>query len=284
MDEYRMAAMAWQAAPGGLFKYRPYHREWCQWVDAMILKGEARFTPMGEFDDPFEGRPYAEAAHQETEKQLYASRRAHVRAQVTLRGASRKDAERQAALITAETLPQKVAQVEEEMRTALARDCQVFCLSATRELPMQWSLYANCHRGVCVHFNSAVEPVSIALPVTYSERYPCLPVPRFKNQTDLELVAQCALVKAKWWEHQQEFRLLRWTFPGIASADLGIPWVGQNGYLPLEAVSGITLGARVSEESRTHLVELCRARNPAIPVHQATLAEREFALKLERIG
>jgi hypothetical protein len=133
MDEYRMAAMAWQSAPGGLFKYRPYHREWCQWVDAMILKGEARFTPMGEFDDPFEGRPYAEVAHQETEKQLYASRRAHVRAQVTLRGVSRKDAERQAALITAETLPQKVAQVEEEMRTALARDCQVFCLSATRD-------------------------------------------------------------------------------------------------------------------------------------------------------
>jgi hypothetical protein len=76
MDEYRKAAMSRLAAPSGLFKYRRYHGECCQWVGAMILKGEARSTPVAEFDDPFEGRPCVEAAHQEPEKQLYASCRA----------------------------------------------------------------------------------------------------------------------------------------------------------------------------------------------------------------
>jgi hypothetical protein len=242
-----------------------------------------KFSRLEEFDDPFEGRPYAEAAYPDPEKQIHATRRAHVRAQI-LRGVSRKVAEREVAALTIEDCRQNIVKIQEKMRSDLAHDCQLLSLSASRDHPMLWSLYADMHRGVCIHFDSNVDPISVALRVTYSEHHALLPVPRHRNQTSDELLTQCALLKAKWWEHQEEFRLLRLDMPGNRFVDLGLKWNGQIATLPPAAIAGLTLGARIDPAHQRRLVELCRAREPAISVWQAKLADREFALIFEQVA
>jgi hypothetical protein len=276
--------MAWHAAPAGLFKFRPYRDEWLTWVDAIVNRGEVRFSALGDFDDPFEGRPYAEAVHEDVDKQIYVMRRAHVRAQMELQGVDRKTAEKGAAAINAQTWKDLVVKVQRKMREDLTRNCFVLSLSATREHPMQWSLYADMHRGVCVHFNTQIDPISVAMEVTYSEQYARLPVPRRGYQTGEQLLEQCALVKATWWAYQREFRLLRQSVPEHQWTDLGVNWNGQNALLPVSAVNGITLGARIGRNEQARLVELCAGREPPIPVFAAELAEREFALTFRQIA
>jgi hypothetical protein len=92
------------------------------------------------------------------------------------------------------------------------------------------------------------------------------------------------LRKALWWAHQEEFRLLSVDMPGNRFAGLGLTWNGQIACLPLAAINGLTLGARINPDDQAHLIELCQRRDPAISVWQAQLADREFALVFEQVA
>src|SRR5258708_16033420 len=116
--------MAFQVATKGLYKFRPYNDSWAEWVEAILLRGEVKFSRLEEFDDPFEGRPYAEAAYPDPEKQIHATRRAHVRAQI-LRGVSRKVAEKEVAALTIEDCRQNLVTIQEKLPPNLSHAYQL---------------------------------------------------------------------------------------------------------------------------------------------------------------
>jgi hypothetical protein len=87
----------------------------------------------------------------------------------------------------------------------MVRHFRIICVCGNAFNPLLWSHYADAHRGMCLEFNSTIEPFSRAAAINYVPQYPQIALSKAKLDSLLEI---SLLTKAKWWEYEQEFRLI----------------------------------------------------------------------------
>jgi len=83
---------------------------------------------------------------------------------------------------------------------------------------LMWSYYANSHRGMCLKFDLLADPVAFFIPlkVDYVQEYPYWNHIKGDNNAS---VTKLASTKAKQWEHEQEYRILKFRKSGSHSFD-----------------------------------------------------------------
>jgi hypothetical protein len=135
------------------------------------------------------------------------------------------------------------------------------------DIPM-WAYYADSQRGVCLRFVAPLllkwEGCLPPIPVSYLPEYPEV---QFYQDTVFDRTRLTVGAKAKVWEHEREWRIVRSAGRGPHRFDPA-------------ALDGIILGCGVSERNEERIRKLVAQRDPPIDVLRARPAERAFKLDI----
>lgn len=254
-----------------LYKFKSLEGDGLKHFEAMVVFSEFYFAHPHEFNDPFECRPrFTVSLETDDPALLQAKHRTYVDNMVTeLR---RDPAERE------RLLQRPIVEGVEALTDAYRphgiehRMLQVFCMSTTKRDPLIWAHYANGHRGACVHLNQLYVPFASALKVSYETDYPTIPILDKLPPDEVHRLALC--VKGWEWRHEVEYRVIRYLRSPKANMDM--EWKGQIGRASPNAVTGVTLGARISRKNEADVLAMVRHRSVEIPVWKAEPEEGRF--------
>jgi hypothetical protein len=144
----------------------------------------------------------------------------------------------------------------------------VFSMCASRDYFSMWDEYGDKRHGLCIHFRVNVgAPFGFAQQVDYLvPPLPPLLIP-FGEMTDMEVGRIATLTKAKSFEHEREFRLIK--YPQTTFEDFGIRFDGQFAHFSDQEVIAISIGDQMPAEDIEMLRSMVAARRIQIPIHIA---------------
>lgn len=107
----------------------------------------------------------------------------------------------------------------------------VLCLTAKNDNILMWSHYSDCHRGVCVKFDTLKDCPSFYRPirVKYNDKYPS-----FNYIKERNALGESMFHKSKEWEYENEYRVLK-------TAGYGLNAISK------ESVVSIIFGCKIEE-------------------------------------
>lgn len=255
--------------PEHFYRYRSLVGSNAAHVERTVHFGEIYFPKPASFNDPFDCRPSFsfEATKDEMtsyyrrldEKYLSGlnreQRRQHVRDKL-------RDWER------SPRNPETLRRFTELHTKQITEDIGVLCLSEVSDDILMWSHYADSHRGVCLQFDGYFEDFANAQKVIY------LPVrPRINPfcQGRTEMMEAALLTKAEHWKYEREWRIVQYeSGPGLKR-------------IPPESLTGIVLGAQISEKDTETVLGWARSRVHPIGVFQASIDDRRFSLNIHEV-
>jgi hypothetical protein len=259
-----------------------------------------RYSQLGAFNDPFEGRPEITALAikedilttmgrvlPEEIRQAYDQLPAHVRTTITY------------GQVLA--LAEHLAKVNEpEMLSALEsigiaagsfftgkidQVLGVLCLSEVPDSLLMWAHYASSHTGFVVEFDalhasfheqkSDEDDLRHIRRVYYRESRPSAPL---SDMSAIELF----LVKSGHWGYEREWRIVRPLADATATVPAD-PYPIALFEIPPAAVSGVIMGSRMSDAAAATLRQAVRA-NPdlaAVRIRRAVADSSQFLLRFQ---
>jgi hypothetical protein len=158
---------------------------------------------------------------------------------------------------------------ESLLKSALKQ--RIVCLAMRPDDLLLWAHYGDAHRGMCIEFNSAMEPFSKALPIWYEDLFPKLDLAKWDADSIVRLVL---LTKAKCWEYEKEFRLLANDVEGSWYARCDQDLID----LPKGAVRAIHLGHKCTLEQIEEVRCLVRRFAPDVKLYSWVRVLGEFKI------
>lgn len=249
----------------------------------IVLESKLWFSTPGGFNDPFEARPHIDWGLESSPptKEYIASMTEQLMPMYS-------DAERaETVSLGVERLAKPdwttvLQGIDQQVKDAF-RKTSMLCFSTDEKNVLMWSYYASGHAGFCLGFEfpepwmcDADGTESFEIPieeVKYADRYPYVKFDSdLRDPLVLEKVVQLAvLTKSNDWLHEKEWRCLR---PLIL-----------DGHQPFAttALKSVTLGFRMPDPRKEEMKELLRQRNHPIELFQASIEERSFGVRIDRI-
>lgn len=272
--KYRYAAACGKTT---LYKFRAYStEEQKQRVREILVEHKVYFARPTQLNDPFDMSPHLVVATREeflAGAHRYFERNQDISADVR---------QRQLSYLEACDLEDHHRVTQKRIREHLDDNYWVFSLAGNRDHPMLWSHYASGHTGLCIHFRSTAESVfSAAIATIYSEDRAVINLDFFEPEQRGGALSSTVLRKGDFWSYEDEYRLCR--FPDVDYSGLPIRFSGQHATIPASNLSGISLGARMSEKHVAELMMLAAEHSPPLPVWQVHESEG-YDLKFRRIG
>lgn len=176
----------------------------------------------------------------------------------------------------------------------------VHCLSTTYNDILMRSHYAEKHSGICIGFDSGVEPFCSAREVHYSDERPRVSVLHSALNTE-QLIRDVLFRKSKHWQYEREWRIVKRPIKPdelnyykslylsepskedqIAQLLANEGGVGFYEFDP-SAIRKIYVGACANSGSLTRLSQLLSEKNMSIKVLQMKLDPGYFALREEKL-
>jgi hypothetical protein len=168
------------------------------------------------------------------------------------------------------------------------KDFGVTCFSSKTDTILLWSHYANNHRGVCLEFDGdMLKKFGTLGQVSYVDKYmeenqgvrilyddkPDTKVQR-ENLSPMQNAAlnvfAGVLTKAKCWEYESEFRLIR-DYP---ESNVGVF------EMPQKTITGIIFGCQCSAEDKIKYARMAIENNYKANLSQAKLAQNTYSLEI----
>lgn len=279
--------------PPKLYKYFSPER-----VDVLTQKS-FRYTPLGEFNDPFEGRPHVDGLTSEDKalalfeeclpdelengfKGLPEEIKAHVSKEDYLNLMLPAMRANKATLLS--MLSNAGSTIISNLPNQLDQKMGALCLSEICDSLLMWAHYGNSHSGFVIEFNShhpyfhqqagVQDELRHLRRVLYRETRPS------GMLTDLE-GSDVFLVKSSHWTYEREWRIFR----PLSDADKVIPTSSGKLYLyqiPSEAITGIVFGARTPLEFRNSTLNLIKSTADLshINIRTCFADPKEFAIRI----
>lgn len=266
-----------------------------------VLKGcMVRYSPLGVFNDPFEGRPEilsvtssqeAKEAFQaiipEAIKEALDSVPANFKALIpspVLETWIRAQmvAKESEMLGLLQSFTPKIAQI---MSSTFDKELGAFCLSEVPDSLLMWSHYGASHAGFALefdarhaHFHQQKGPEDEfrhLRRVEYRETRPSA------NLTDFNGV-DVFLVKSGHWAYEREWRIFR----ALQESDSVIPAEPYSFHLfrfPPDALRSVILGARATSETKASIQEILLANRELkhVMLRRARADDSHFLLRIE---
>lgn len=86
----------------------------------------------------------------------------------------------------------------------------VCCFSSVNDDILMWSHYGDMHKGIVLEYNTVHDPFKWARAVNYVVEYRSFDLLKYIfDEIDLEEYVSPAYIKAKQWEYEKEWRILR---------------------------------------------------------------------------
>lgn len=115
----------------------------------------------------------------------------------------------------------------------------ILCLSSEPDNILLWSHYAKDHKGVCLVFDISkdIESFTTPLKVDYDNHYP-----KYNYIRNPEMVLKVALKKAKMWNYEKEYRVLK-------TSGYGLRFINK------DALVGIIFGVKINHNDNGYKEE-----------------------------
>ncbi|MGH8309809.1 MAG: DUF2971 domain-containing protein [Steroidobacteraceae bacterium] len=276
-DLARRMGFAWALGIDTLYKFKGFTGDQRDHVIDMLEHSRFYFSVPDQFNDPYDVAPVIALGGDPKDPAFLAELEAKELASLKRRGLN--DAQIEAYRKASGTdISQLAAGARDDLRFKMRRDTRIFCMSAEQCHPLQWSHYADRHRGLCLHLRCAAgKPLGLARRVEYrTDREPIL-LP-LERQSHDEIVERLILLKADFWSYEREYRIV---------GDVGVDWGATlNGrYLDIDrdVLTGVTIGMWMPEPDQTALLALIDKHHPALPVWKAVEDFDRFWIKVERL-
>lgn len=272
-----------------LYKYMPVQSEGALERLVAILRGRIYYSSPAIFNDPFEMSAMFDAPDQHevmalldetgplTDLYLSKSARAKIYCQV------------RATLGTNRV-------VSREWIESLG----VLCLTTSPDDLLMWAHYAQNHTGICLGFDSGLEPFSTAQPVRYQEgRARVAPLNAVSREQ--QLVEKVLFVKSPHWRYESEWRCIKRPVRDDEKAyyrdlyrqqpdkcdDIAQLLASEGGpghyEFDVSALRRIYLGARMRPEWKERVVAAIDADAPLVKIHEMSLDSRYFKLNAQKL-
>lgn len=253
-----------QPLPPTLCRYRSISELARQRTQRVVETGTHYFASPSSFNDPFDCRPNFTLEGTDVDvrnylRDVWARQAPHL-----------PEAERHAEVEAILSDPSRDPRIAENNRLfAAAYDSMftaqvgVLCLSEVYDDILMWSHYADCHRGICLIYDTNYEFFAHAQPVRYRQDRPRVnPI----TQTKEQMLDNAIFTKSSAWDYEREWRIIHYQ-----------QGVGER-QSPQTALKAIVLGVALSGSDR-RLVEAWARASPANPtVLRAQLSPSEFSV------
>ena len=175
--------------PERLYKYRT--------IDSAIItlrEPSIYLSSITDFNDPYEGHYLLDADNTKQEWFNF----------LHTQGGDSCEAEALAQQLISD--PQKAKEFQEKSINNVLSSSGVYCFGKKCDNILMWAYYAEDHRGVCIEFDPLKddELCNILLPINYSNNYV-----QFNYLKDNSGPTKAILQKAKCWEREEEYRLIK---------------------------------------------------------------------------
>lgn len=265
-----------------LYKYRPDNRHTLD----IIKHQELYFSFTEDFNDPFDSRVLV-AHFSGNESQWNANAEKYDIPEDIKRGAMK----------TFESLKFDGDKIREVYEKQKFKTFIVYCMSEIKDNILLWGHYTNCHRGVCLGFETSAHRNTLCLRMndpkldaflegTYSRFLPLLevkyqcdypePYDIFQGKTDD--LTKFLITKGKDWKYEQERRII-------------LPYAEINTrvlHYDRSALKEVILGRNMSNTFKSDIISLLRSEYAAkgckVDIFQSELDDREYKLNIKQIN
>ncbi len=162
---------AWYFGCDTLYKFRSFSRGKSRERVLDTIENSRIYLPHPpDFNDPFDCSPVVVHGGDPDDPEYFRAVEANERRMQKAQGVTgaRLDRLRKREGVTIHDLPKAA---EAHLRNALRDDVRILCLSANPLHPLQWSHYADSHRGLCLHFRCRPgTPFGLARQVRYRKK------------------------------------------------------------------------------------------------------------------
>lgn len=143
----------------------------------------------------------------------------------------------------------------------------VSCFSRNNSSLLMWSHYADSHRGICLEFDSQVEPFSKSFEVTYKSKIPKINMDSLLNEElDSEFIKKLLSFKSIDWKHEDELRIFHQE--------------SNKSYVyPSNSLKAIYFGIRADQSDIEIVCSIIKAQNPNVKFYRMEKKELTFGIK-----
>ncbi len=239
---------------------------------SLLSTGQMKFSRPDSFNDPWDCRVHYQVPTEPAEKKrilayLIEMHRKHHP------GIDEAERQRRANEFMANPAKFKGAfvQMEKGMYAELCRQYRIYCLTEDPASPLMWGHYAASHTGICLEFDTRLNPFPAVEQVQYLTTYPA---------RDLPTMGQEPLVtKAIYWAYEAEWRLIA-EERAAARSPLTLKTNNDFFTLPSGVLKSVTIGALADETSRRLIHDLLNNHATGVAVRQAALARDRYELTI----
>ncbi len=249
--------------PEYLYRYRHLENKHREYTQRILTDSVLYFASPSSFNDPFDCKVHFQPTSLSELRKRYEQSMHRLRPDLARAGRRTKarDDFRQRDL--KEVMKKTTGKTQDSVNKL-----GVLSLSATDKNILLWSHYAAGHTGLCLRF-SGISNSSFfgrAQQVKYSVGYPKVSVGVGPfNSTDVEALL---FTKAKAWDYEQEWRIID-----------NKKGFGEKRFPP-ELLTGVILGARMSQEDRDEVLRWIEKRNRPVEICEAVVSSNSFSLNI----
>jgi hypothetical protein len=276
-EQPRQLGLAWALGVDTLYKFKGFAGEQRDHVIDMITNARIYFSRAEQFNDPLDVAPVIALGGDPKDPKFVEALEAKELEMMRSKGMA--DAEIDAYRKTnGSDIFALAAGSRVAVRKAIREATRIFCLSAEQCHPLQWSHYADQHRGLCLHFSSAPGvPFGLSRKVTYSQDRKPILIP-LDRQQESAIFDRFVMVKADFWSYEHEFRIV--VGPGV---DWGGSLDGDFVSFDPDRLTGVTIGMRMPARDEAELVALIHAQRPHMKIWRAVEDFDRFWMHIEEV-
>ena len=240
-----------------------------KFVEHLFLEKKLYHSLSNAFNDPFEGKPHFSM---EAKGNKPKAIKEHLIKVARDNGMNKKDA---TTLITNSLKdPNFIPNSISEATNKTFNELRICSFTTDKDNLLFWSHYANSHKGICIEFDASIMPIAFAYKVEYSEKYPQITYPIPPD----ERAFKPALVKAKAWEYENEYRTM--FIPNV----IRLPSDGESLFLDSSTITNVYIGSEISDIDKQAMLDIIKKSdfNPAI--WQASLSGNSFDLEFRQLN
>jgi hypothetical protein len=272
------------STPPVLYKY--YAIE--PWLPDLLAGNSLQFSSRTTFNDPMDSRP-GFRWEVETQKGL-----AHAKDKVKRTGlAPAARVQLLQKLVRQHSKPRPFDKID--INTGFDQ-IGILSLAERWDNMLLWAHYGKMHRGICIGFRTGIDVFQEARRVLYSDDQPVILRP---SDDDVTIVNKAFFTKARCWDYEEEWRILKYWFnKGVNGEELpayvGSKWLTKDGnflskdigagryHFSITAIESITIGMHASDDDLMLVKSSARAAGISATIYKVCLPNLKYFLQRKR--
>jgi len=250
-----------------LYKYYKFDK----YTEKIFTHNDIYFSSPNVFNDPSDSKPHLISDGTMTERKRYLLKQYQRKYPKRSKEAISTDVDME--IITKGRDRIVLEDAQKEAIELLRKKLRICCFTEIRDSILMWAHYAKQHTGFCLEFDVNSEffrPATRAIKVKYDRFRPELNVLRLDSYPEGKL-GEALLIKANDWQYEHEWRIVDYE-KGEGT---------QN--FPEDALSGVILGCRISQENKENVFRWCGKRKHPPTLYEAREKQKEFGLDIVKI-